>query len=453
MEVVVGTPPQKLDLIPDTGSDYVVIPDCRCVRAGKCDPYKKCFQSQGSSTFAATDFAEKLAEAEKMKAAGENLTLAYEVTKGLDGTLYAVLTYGSGPLTCSLGTDRITFGKTSATLEDSLFLVQSSEKLKVNQFGGLIGFGVPVDTGNKTLITTREPLFMQKAGVKRYSMCYNAAGEHGYLKWNLPKLTAPLGNVGTFHWGLDLQGVSVGNGASTDSSVLFCGASEMKPGMETACGALPDSGTTHILGPKEQINTLFAAICDNWPRCSKAAEKEGPGFPKMEMFLKLLMECGDWLGPDERALDDEVPPVTFHMGGKNGEKQKVQLSSWSYIGETTIPKFKEIHKKFFGNDYIYPVPAGTTKTCSPSFEPHDYNTVKNGPIWILGTPLFFDKTVSYDISLKPPAVSIDDTPCSPCDASLLSTSGGGRRGRRKHQKIRSLNGPTREPDIDETLPL
>jgi len=70
-----------------------------------------------------------------------------------------------------------------------------------------------------------------------------------------------LHQMGLYHWGLAFEGFSVGS-AYTPAAV--CGLDSMKPGMKTACGAIPDSGTTDIMGPPKLINTLFADVCQRW---------------------------------------------------------------------------------------------------------------------------------------------------------------------------------------------
>ena len=42
--------------------------------------------------------------------------------------------------------------------------------------------------------------------------------------------------------------------------------------METACSVIPDSGTTMITGPQDQLMELYETLCMAWPRCVKAHE-------------------------------------------------------------------------------------------------------------------------------------------------------------------------------------
>merc|ERR1740117_2510036 len=99
------------------------------------------------------------------------------------------------------------------------------------------------------------------------------------------------------HWGLDFQRVSVGKELTP---VTFCNPNDKKPGAQTACGAIPDSGTTVIMAPKKHLTALFNQICQEWPRCKKAAAKAKGLKPGMEfkLFFKLLLDCHTWMGKD-----------------------------------------------------------------------------------------------------------------------------------------------------------
>merc|ERR1719215_1074585 len=77
--------------------------------------------------------------------------------------------------------------------------------------------------------------FLQEAGVPRFSMCFNY-NEDGVLRLGGPEPKLTLGSVGKSHWGLDFRG--------------FCSEASKKPGQETACGVIPDSGSTLMMGPK-----------------------------------------------------------------------------------------------------------------------------------------------------------------------------------------------------------
>lgn len=41
-----------------------------------------------------------------------------------------------------------------------------------------------------------------------------------------------------------------------------------------------------------------------------------------------------------------------------------------------------------------------SSVCAPAFGPLNYPTKKNGPVWIMGLPLFFAYTVGYDVEAR-----------------------------------------------------
>lgn len=124
---------------------------------------------------------------------------------------------------------------------------------------------------------------------------------------------------------------------------------------------IPDSGTTLLMGPEEQVLELLDAICDGWERCSsnftafqraataaeQAAAKEygvspwelkAP--PKAAVAKLLLEDCDSWMKDSEKGLG-ELPPLSFFVAGaKDGKAQELKLSgargargsSWGGLG-------------------------------------------------------------------------------------------------------------------------
>merc|ERR1719235_2855244 len=106
---------------------------------------------------------------------------------------------------------------------------------------------------------------LEQAGISRFSMCFND-GSSGVLNLNIPEMSDSLSSVGKFHWGLDFRGITIGN---SSEHLGFCSTGEMAEGQETPCGAIPDSGTTVIMAPKEHVAILLDSLCDQWPRCKQ----------------------------------------------------------------------------------------------------------------------------------------------------------------------------------------
>lgn len=271
----------------------------------------------------------------------------------------------------------------------------------------------------------------------------------------LASLPNPMTNIGTVHWAVGLDGFSVGD---SKTPTIFCGKDTLKKGQKTPCGAIPDSGTTLMMGPKDQIRTLYAKLCDQWPRCKTAAAKNKTKGDTA--FHDLLFSCEDWMTDDKGV--NEIPSIFLHMSGEEGKVQTVELSAWSFIVETTQEIYKIVTGKIFGKIPIQgAVDTGKKKKiCTASFGAQKYDTAQNGPVWILGAPMFYSKTVAYDLGDKDtkPQISFVDGSCKTCDgkapaAALLDS--GSEAGHHSAQKTRRLRHMStyREPSIDLTRGL
>lgn len=370
--VNVGTPPQAFELVVDSGSNALVIPDCNCKMAG-CLPDDPCFDGSLSTTFTTTTVLQSMTS-----------------IVGGDGTRIA-LSYGSGTIICVVGSDIVSAGQTSALMPNALYMMVDRSQLKLEgSFQGIFGLGLDnpelADIGG---------LFTKFANIPRYSLCFNSE-EPGILRMDLPPLGNPLPNIGRVHWGLDLQGMYLGD---FSGEVLFCDPAQKAEGADTACGVIPDTGTTLILGPQDQIDILWEAICDNWPRCSQAAAAgdRDPSITKPHILYNLLKDCAEWMSPDDEAGVDEMPPIKMRLGGNPGQVQEIELSPFNYVMGTTVDVMRTIEEHVFGGTISVQIPTGEKRLqCSMAMSSHDYNTQKNGPIWILGSPLFFEYTVSFD---------------------------------------------------------
>ncbi|CAE7728136.1 unnamed protein product [Symbiodinium sp. CCMP2456] len=136
-------------------------------------------------------------------------------------------------------------------------LVQMSGKAQVNRTAGELDIRVPG--------------YAEKAGIRRFSMCFNREAD-GVLGLHTADPSKRLESVGQIHWGVDFHGISIGEG-NAKHRVKFCDPKEKRPDQETICGLIPDSGTTMITGPENQLAELYMDICSNWERCQKAFEE------------------------------------------------------------------------------------------------------------------------------------------------------------------------------------
>jgi hypothetical protein len=230
------------------------------------------------------------------------------------------------------------------------------------------------------------------------------------------------------------------------------------------------------MAPKVHLIALYESICDSWHRCKsnytamekaargarKAAEKAFNFDPfhirlasKAEVFQKLILDCRHWLTSSEGL--DELPSLNFHIAGAHGTKQTLELDGWSYIIETQEQEYSYVYKNVPG---LGQMPIGknftgsTKKVCSPAFSPMEYKTSLNGAVWILGTPIFYQYQVGYDLESKPPAMSFTKSHCGSCgqQASLVSESEQVST-QRKAREPRQVLGPLRVPAFDFSQPL
>jgi hypothetical protein len=265
-----------------------------------------------------------------------------------------------------------------------------------------------------------------------------------------------MGNIGHVHWGLGLDGMSVGK---VTNKIAICDPANKPSSQKTVCGAIPDSGTTLLMGPSNQIHSLYAALCDEWPRCAKTLEKDASEGAKSRAFHDMLSSCESWMTKKDGV--SEVPSVYVHLSGAEGNKQSVELSAWSYVVETTEDIYDMVSMNLFGKQQHRPSPSlsvdankGKKKVCTASFGPQDYSTPENGPVWILGAPTFYASKVGYSVHGMQggPELSFAEGPCGSCSgASLLATDSEAHTIHKR--SLRHLSGGIRSPGIDTTKPL
>jgi len=210
-------------------------------------------------------------------------------------------------------------------------------------------------------------------------------------------------------------------------------------------------------------------ICDGWDRCRKnytamvdattAAEndmKKIYGFNpfnlknavnKIDILQTVLADCESWM--DEKVGLSELPPLHFHVQGSNGTKQALTIPGHLYIMETPrelsneqpvgqkqqqqLPTYVQLGEAGIKATALDNIPVAemhpeinsrgniSGRVCVPAFGGIEYQTRTNGPVWIFGTPLFYQYVVGYDISTNPPSVAFSDqgeTPCGTCDPAV-----------------------------------
>jgi len=272
---------------------------------------------------------------------------------------------------------------------------------------------------HKSRAKESEPLFLKASHVQRFSLCFLDSGKPGALRLQIPPLESPIPQIGKFHWGLSFVGMSIGpRHQDAPSKMIFCGRDEQKPGTRSPCGIIPDSGTTLLTGPSQQVLALERELCRNWPRCSQL------GTPSSLLFQNVLLNCSGWLS--EGGLE-EIPSIFFHVETGGGEVKGFELTSWAFVTQAV--------------DEIRPEKS----YCFSGFEKMDYFTEDNGPVWIFGSPLFYEYVVGFDqVSNQ---VSLYNSECQSCTDSAALMSVKGKR------RPRVQNGPHHIRNIDVSLPL
>jgi len=533
VEIEVGSPGQKFDVVADTGSNTLIIPSCLCMVEGACNKEDRCFTG------------------------GHNRSSTFKLSKGPNnGPMPMYLYFGSGPISGVKAMDVVRVGEMKHYMEEGIMLMTDHALQFSMSFEGILGLGLPevveekssteagsmddaasgqivnepphddaalskiirdVVTGGSAIendinvqavrhadpkheeimrkilgnaesvgssngtgkslslaavrqLPARVPGFLEQAGVNRFSMCFNDQSS-GVLRLGLPNLLDGHGSVGSEHWGVGFHGISVGTSLLP---LRMCSTADMESGQETPCGAIPDSGTTMITGPRAQLALLFEAICDSWPRCKDnhtalvgaaeaatvAAAKEYGGVDPFnirlgreakEVVLKLVLsDCARWLG-EGKGLQ-ELPDLHFHVAGKQGTAQTLSLPGASYILETHSQQ-GHLTKASLPSDAA----ANLSTKCLPAFEQMEYPTLKNGPVWIFGTPLFYEYQVAYDMGTTPPSLSfasVAQTPCGSCNKQTnLATSDVSTDATQALKRPRWLPGAPRQPRIDINRPL
>jgi len=260
-------------------------------------------------------------------------------------------------------------------------------------------------------------------------------------------------------------------------------SSNLSEGQKSPCGAIPDSGTTLMMGPAPHIEMLLNDICDQWPRCkknyTKLVEAEQAAtqvfdstygvnpfnmngiLNKSDIIQLLLQDCDRWMTNETGT--DGLPDLHFHVRGTRGTKQAITIPAHAYIMAYAGDNVTTAYKLLAGVGNIPADPdatRGAKKVCAPAFGSMDYNTKANGPVWILGTPLFYEYVVGYDMNANPPAISFHsqkDMPCGSCQQSRgevnLAKTAPSHRQESALRMPRRVEGAPRKPNVDYSQPL
>lgn len=444
--ISIGTPPQSVHAVADTGSTALVAEDCACKmdRHG-CAPDGQCITASKTNSHTLSEFQD------------ENQFEMY---------------YGSGSVIVKNASDVVRVGAASAVMDGDLLLMTESRMQGNVAPSGILGLGIPNVAEGRG--------FLHKANVRTFSICFSKQQpDIGFLRLNKRQHhTMHLGQVGKEHWSLDFRGVSIGHNLDTANSLGICRPRDMQPGQETPCAMIPDSGSTQILVPSDHYLKFIAQLCDAWPRCSQ--ETGGiDEYAKANLFDQMLEDCESWL-PESQSIDEEMPPLHLHVKGKNGQPQTLSLAAWTYVHEVKVPEMALLGHSFVKeggssdgkSNSTFPhvtmvksnssFPHVTTwatdkhptgrmiKQCKVSIGSSDYTTLIDGPVWVIGLPLFYQYEVGFNLDTEPPSVSFMESPCNSCTDSFDNRNGMQFFGKTKAHPLRriDIDQEPRMPHID-----
>merc|ERR1719197_1402434 len=140
----------------------------------------------------------------------------------------------------------------------------------------------------------------------------------------------------------------------------------------------------------------------------------------MMIFRMLLHECSSWVGKNghKNTTLHELPDLHFHVRGKDGKKQTISLTGDDYIIETMEDEVEMVTRNVFGMPIKIPHKTGKMKrVCAPAFSVMEMQTKENGHVWILGAPLFYKYTVSYDNDANKPSIALDEHKSCGCPSA------------------------------------
>mmetsp|Transcript_66393 Transcript_66393/g.187055 ORF Transcript_66393/g.187055 Transcript_66393/m.187055 type:complete len:510 (+) Transcript_66393:52-1581(+) len=452
MPVLIGTPPQKFDLIPDTGSPWVIVADSKCTVCD-CAKLNKCVNRNKSRTLHVPTLETNLPETH-------------------------VLSFGSGPISILVATDevRIDGTKIRHTMDRGVLLMEDNGLGFSGPFEGLFGLGIPEYKLGQAFESMKHSYtdgFLHRAGIQSFSLCLSDrgwSGEGGVLRYNAPEGKELLGiTERTMHWQLAFYGATVGAGKQPPE---FCNYAA--PGQSSPCAAIIDSGTTYILGPYDQLDKLFDGLCDGWERCRTkytrfrdgvmaASKRIGSGnssqakpdlMSKAELFQLLLNDCHTWM--NKKNGIQELPKVSWVVKGRAGNEFHLELDPWDYIISEQTYKMQITYGKIDGMTYVTGWERRSKQiwACNPAFAFMDFPTERNGPAWILGLPIFYSHRVSYNIEHNPPSMSFTKELCGGCTKAHRELHRWNRTGGQDTPKMpRKMRGEPHLPQAARKMVL
>lgn len=301
---MVGTPPQALQVVPDTGSRELIISSTKC--GNEC-PNKNKYNAGLSTTHAGQhkDVETVFGQGNVLSEVCRDIV---EIADHIDPNV-----------------------KASATNDVLEMKKQQIKNFGRSAFDGVMGLGKQSEARKDDTA----PALLSSFGADEFSLCLGRTeGSPGILMLNqapvLPNYRE-VNVVGDNHWAIKMSKVSV----STDGNGDLC---------HEGCVAIVDTGTSLIAGPSEALDKLAQQLPDVLEDCSNLHSLpnlrftlDGQDFdmPPSTWVLKVESEesTTQWFGP-------------FKMKSKTGTKKVM-----------CVPAFMEINMKSqFGPVWILGMP-------------------------------------------------------------------------------------------------
>jgi len=339
--VQVGTPTQTLNAVPDTGSFELMMTSTEC--AG-CDGHVQ-FNSKNSTTFL-------------------NLGTVVD-TK-----------FGQGDVSSQVNYDRVQLGSLVAA-KQSILLMQSNKLRNFREaaYDAVMGMG----RETKARYYSSDLSLMASLHAPVTGVCI---GQHdqeaGRLQVGaevpgLKYVTLPV--VGSTHWGLNIDGVSLAAQPGTgkaDVQVPGCGS--------TGCQAIVDSGTSLMALPKAILSQVLEKIGHIEPDCSNVDQLPNVRFSA---------------GPHHFDLPPQLYVAKMENDDASGATASARASLVSLAAGADLPVFKMPwqHKAI-------KLDSTSTTSCVPLFMEMDIATSFNGPAMIFGLPFLRRYAARFDRSAQ-----------------------------------------------------
>jgi len=348
--IEVGTPPKSFDVVSDTGSDALVLPDYAC---RSCSiKGKSLYQPSNSSSF-------------------RSLKAAYRIQ------------YGSGTVSGRMFEEKVSaFGLEVANQWIGSIHRESLKGYEIFEYDGVLGLGMPnraIGSGDKTTS------FLENAHVNSFSICYERNGNGDFIRGGDPTLqylTTPV-DENEKHWSVPLSGIRsakishVNAKSPNNSKIPVCDSSN-------SCSAIIDSGTTLIIGPKDHLDHMYSNLCSYLSGC-----KGQNVTARSKSFLKTLLSC-----PNDLT---SLPNIEFNLGG-----HWISLDPLNYVMITkhSLPhknKKLDLMNQIWGEEVGSLLETGDFHlACLPVFSKSPPALKQIRESWIIGMPLMRQYSVKFD---------------------------------------------------------